>query len=737
MGFTHLDSNVIQAFEEAKIDAEQHGQTFVNSVRLFKAAIKIVGLPANNLIDLSDGIKSILHKYSVNLKDIGIAANELWPAIDGSSAGFEPVEDPDIINIRNSLISEAESTKQTQNMYNLFSALFRDENYALFKCLQKVSDNHQKEFEEASKIEQDKTKVPACGFDVHSLYADIKRFLSSKVSWDISALETDNMQKYIENLNTKFSKEDSATAPKLIGMEDEMTALQVALAGRDVKSCMLVGEAGVGKSSIVYNLVRRIIRGEVPEFLKNVVIYELHLSNILSGASFVGQYEERMTNILNAVKKLNNVILFIDEIHTAGKQATSMNAFDLIKPYLSRGDIWMIGATTTSEFNEFVNEDKAIARRFTKVLVNEPNLETTKEILKGVRDTDNAFFNKESSDDIIDSALKYSQEYSLELANPAKAINVLDGAYAYAKVKHPNDNKVTQDDIRGAIELKYNIHIYPDRVEKTRNYLKSELFGQDQAIDTVVDKLQMIDMNIRGDDTPAGALLLVGPTGTGKSELSKLVAKSFYGSDDCLIQLSGSELQTEEDITRIMGSAPSFVGYQNVSGFLQKIQQHPNAILLVDEIEKAHQAIYRVFINMLTDGYMTSSGGDKISFRNILVLFTTNLGYGRSAFEGSGIMAVKRTAQAANLEIKKYFSPEFLGRIDNIVQFNRLDNSVIENIIEKFRKRYVEKSQRNIKFSKKDIEDIKKNSDIENYGARNVAHEVAQKFFELAKKEVR
>lgn len=737
MGFTHLDSNVIQAFEEAKIDAEQHGQTFVNSVRLFKAAIKIVGLPANNLIDLSDGIKSILHKYSVNLKDIGIAANELWPAMDGSSAGFEPVEDPDIINIRNSLISEAESTKQTQNMYNLFSALFRDENYALFKCLQKVSDNHQKEFEEASKIEQDKTKLPACGFDVHSLYADIRRFLSSKVSWDIAALESDNLQKYIENLNTKFSKEDSATAPKLIGMEDEMTALQVALAGRDVKSCMLVGEAGVGKSSIVYNLVRRIIRGEVPEFLKNVVIYELHLSNILSGASFVGQYEERMTNILNAVKKLNNVILFIDEIHTAGKQATSLNAFDLIKPYLSRGDIWMIGATTTSEFNEFVNEDKAIARRFTKVLVNEPNLETTKDILKGVRDIDNAFFKKESSDDIIDSALKYSQEYSLELANPAKAINVLDGAYAYAKVKHPNNNKVTQDDIRGAIELKYNIHIYPDRVEKTRNYLKSELFGQDKAIDAVVDKLQMIDMNIRGDDTPAGALLLVGPTGTGKSELSKLVAKSFYGSDDCLIQLSGSELQTEEDITRIMGSAPSFVGYQNVSGFLQKIQQHPNAILLVDEIEKAHQAIYRVFINMLTDGYMTSSGGDKISFRNILVLFTTNLGYGRSTFEGSGIMAVKRTAQAANLEIKKYFSPEFLGRIDNIVQFNRLDNSVIENIIEKFRKRYAEKSQRNIKFSKKDIEDIKKNSDIENYGARNVAHEVARKFFELAKKEVK
>ena len=734
MGFTHLDSNVIQAFEEAKIDAEQHGQTFVNSVRLFKAAIKIVGLPANNLIDLSDGIKSILHKYSVNLKDIGIAANELWPAMDGSSAGFEPVEDPDIINIRNSLISEAESTKQTQNMYNLFTAMFRDETYALFKCFTKVSENHQREFEEASKLEQDKSKLPATGFDVHNLYADMRRFLSSKISWDIAALETEDMQKYIENLNTKFSKEDQTIAPKLIGMEDEMTALQVALAGRDVKSCMLVGEAGTGKSTLVYSLVRRIIRGDVPEFLKNVVVYELHLANILSGASFVGQYEGRMTNILNAVKKLNNVILFIDEIHTAGKQATSLNAFDLIKPYLSRGDIWMIGATTTSEFNEFVNEDKAIARRFTKVLVNEPNLQITKEILKGVKETDNVFFKRESSDDIIDSALKYSQEYSLELANPAKAINVLDGAYAYAKVKHPNDNKVTQDDIRGAIELKYNIHIYPDRVEKTRKYLKSELFGQDEAIDKVVDKLEMIDMNIRGDDTPAGALLLVGPTGCGKSELSKLTAKNFYGSDDCLIQLSGSELQTEADITRIMGSAPSFVGYQNVSGFLQKVQQHPNAILLIDEIEKAHQAIYRVFINMLTDGYMTSSGGDKISFRNILVLFTTNLGYGKSAFEGSGLMAVNRTAQAADLEIKKYFSPEFLGRIDNIVKFNRLNNSVIENIIEKFRKRYAEKSQRNIKFSKKDIEDIKKNSDIENYGARNVAHEVAQKFFELAKK---
>jgi ATP-dependent Clp protease ATP-binding subunit ClpA len=456
-------------------------------------------------------------------------------------------------------------------------------------------------------------------------------------------------------------------------------------------------------------------------------------------SQFRGQFEDRLRTVLDAVSKLKNVILFIDEFHTmvsAGGSGSDsggdMTGGNIIKPYLSRGDIQVIGATTDDEYNEYVEKDKAISRRFKKILIQEPNKEETIEIMKTVLPVDCDYFDKTMQNELLERIYTLSNQYNMHTANPDKALTMLESAFAYAKVCKAKEKEVTIEDVIHAIELEYHITVSQTKANDTRDFAKSFLLGQDKPIDDVCKYLNMIEMNIVDPEKPRCSLLLAGPTGVGKTEMAKIIAKHFTGSDRNLITVEGSSMQSETGVSTLFGADAGYVGYKQTSDFLAKVKQTPNCVVLFDEIEKADKSIFKSLLNILDEGYAKDKAGNKISFRSAIIIFTTNLGYGTSNNSGGGIMSRSANSQSAETEINKFFSPEFIGRLDEVITFNRLSQSIADKLIERYRQKYSKLSGISITFSKAEIRKIKNEASIESLGARNLDHMVKVAFAKKA-----
>jgi ATP-dependent Clp protease ATP-binding subunit ClpC len=603
----------------------------------------------------------------------------------------------------NQLQQQALQQKREMQVEDLIRVLFADRSYIIFSIFDVMLGSSQT----ASKL-----------FDMVLMnFKEAKR------------KEVKELEKITEltNLNT-YVKEKQ---PVVIGANNAVEQIQLALSGKSINNAILVGPAGTGKTVSVYEFVNRINNQDVIEDFRDKIVYQLDPAALVAGTRYRGDFEEKLMNIIKLVKVNPNVILFIDEAHMMVKLGDSDGAAsggNIIKPFITRGELQMIWATTNDEYTKIVDKDKALARRFHKINISEPSKAETREILKGITPSLEQFFGKKANEDLIERVLNIAEKYTLDQANPAKSINAYELAFANSKVFNEEGEIVFTDDIMNAIKLKYDINISENKTESTANELKSFILGQEEPLNKVIGNLKFVEKGLVDVEKPLVSMIFAGPTGVGKTETAKIIASQFFGSEKNLIKVNMGEYSTEMDVTKITGSAPGYVGHEDDSGLVAQVKQYPNSVVLFDEVEKAHPTVFKSLLNILDTGEMTDNHKNRVSFRNTIIIFTTNLGYEKDFAKSKGVGFVKHKTEASDIkeEVEKHFAPEFINRIDDIIVFNGLHEDVAEKLINRYKEDYRANMEMETKitFTKKDIQAIKDAADIEVYGARGLKRAV-------------
>lgn len=531
---------------------------------------------------------------------------------------------------------------------------------------------------------------------------------------------------FVTNLNAKVERQK----PVIIGREKELEHVTATLLKKTKTNAVLVGDAGVGKTAIVEKLAYDIVTGNVHNSLKDKTILELNLGSLVAGTHFRGDFEKRLNKFMDIVKKHPDVILFIDEFHNimgAGSSVgDAMGASDLLKPMLARGEIKVIGATTYDEYRKFVEKDRAFERRFEKIDVNEPGQSETLTILKGLKTSFEEFHTVDIEDEALTSIVNLCEKYIASRHFPDKAIDVLDAACV--SVKMNDATTVTKDDIINAVEKISNVRIVrsgkPSKTYLTKEF-ESVLKGQTEPIEQVSEIIELIDLGLVDPNRPMASMLFAGPTGVGKTELAKQIAKTYFGSEKKLIRLDMSEYSNEADSTKIFGSAPGYVGYDEASPLLDGVKKQPYSVVLLDEVEKTNRKILNSFLQILDNGFATTSTGEKIDFRHTIIIMTSNLGFHQtdvSPISFGQVSEQKRENKKVENALQDFFAPEFLNRIDNVVYFNRLDKNVIKEIASAYASTFGD-----YELDDDDIEEICELANVEKNGAREIQRVVRTK----------
>ena len=476
----------------------------------------------------------------------------------------------------------------------------------------------------------------------------------------------------------------------LIGRETELDDLIQILSRKTKKNGALVGEPGVGKTQIIDGLAQRIVEGNVPDSMKNVEILSLNMGAFSAGTKYRGEFEERVDNLLQELKERDDVILFIDEIHTimgaGAANGGSLDMSNMLKPALSRGEIRVIGATTYDEYRKHIEKDAALQRRFMKVDILEPTLEETRLIIEGVKETFEKFHSTKYSTEAISAVLELSNKFLQNKRFPDKAIDLLDAAGARNRTKDVPANTISRADIESEVARVANLPLEvvaceeSDRMLSLADNLRNRVFGQDQAIEKLVENVMVARAGLRGKGTIQGSFMFVGPSGTGKTEITKALADAM-GQE--LIRFDMSEYAQEHNVSKLIGSPPGYVGHDSGNGaLLDKVEAHPNCVLLLDEIEKANPKVLLTFLQVMDEGRLTGSHGKTVHFDNVTIIMTTNLGASDSSVISLGMDSSGDDGMDA--AIKKHLRPEFINRIDAIVKFNELNHDVILKVVDKF-----------------------------------------------------
>lgn len=538
----------------------------------------------------------------------------------------------------------------------------------------------------------------------------------------------------------------------VIGREEEIERVIEILCRKTKNNPVLIGEAGVGKSAVVEGLAHAIVNNTVPDFLKDKIIFSLDIGSLMAGTKYRGSMEEKLKDTIETIIKQKNIIVFIDELHTlaqAGAEKGEVNPSDMLKPYLARGELQTIGATTTDEYRKFIEQDKALERRFQPVIVNPPTVSQTIEILKGLKESYEAFHKVKITDEAIEAAATLSDRYVMDRSLPDKAIDLIDEASSRAKVKKmttPAPLKEKQEELamleqdkkeaimaqnfEKAASIRDKINIVTNQIEQMKkqieedkqnktvsigfddiaavvsawtripvsklttsekqklldleNVLHKRVVGQDEAVVAVSKAIRRARAGLKDPNRPIGTFLFIGPTGVGKTELSKALAEALFDDENHIIRLDMSEYMESHSVSKIIGSPPGYVGHEDAGQLTEQVRRKPYSVILFDEIEKAHPDVFNILLQILDDGRLTDSHGRTVNFKNTIIIMTSNAGVNEESYKKNRQAYCKATSQeekeqldeqAKNIlmsAIKLKFRPEFLNRIDSIVAFKEL-----------------------------------------------------------------
>ncbi len=477
----------------------------------------------------------------------------------------------------------------------------------------------------------------------------------------------------------------------VIGREDELIELTEVLARRKKNNAIIVGEPGVGKTAIAEGLALMIGEGHVPEILKDKTVYSLDVTSLVAGTKYRGEFEERAKAVFDQLSSKDNVILFIDEIHMimgAGSAGGSnIDIANLLKPLLASGKLHCIGATTSEEYRENFEKDRALQRRFQKLVIEQPNKENTKLILKGLKQYYEAYHEVEYTNESIDLAVELAERYMHGKFNPDRAIDVLDVAGARAKL-HKHKGKINKAEIEQAISKITRIPLEMIDAKQNANYekleenIKTKLFGQDKAVGSLVESILVSKSGMRARNKPIGSFLFVGPTGTGKTELCRQLAENL---DVKLRKYDMSEYMEQHSVSKLIGAPPGYVGHADggagAGQLISDVDETPNCVVLLDEVEKAHPSVMNLLLQVMDDGRLTSSTGKTADFSNVILIMTSNLG---AAQQSKSAIGFTNSNEGASYEaVKKFFTPEFRNRLDAMVEFVSLEREHIDMIVTK------------------------------------------------------
>lgn len=485
----------------------------------------------------------------------------------------------------------------------------------------------------------------------------------------------------------------------LVGREDEIQRVIQILGRRRKNSPMLVGDPGVGKSAIVEGIAIKIITGDTPPSLANKRLISLDLGSIVAGTKYRGDFEKRLKSIINEVAANPDVILFIDEFHTivgAGGASGSLDAANMLKPALARGDIQCIGATTLDEFRKIVEKDGALDRRFQKIMVEHTDIQHSISILDRLKTNYEKHHNVIYTDEAIEACVRMSDRYITDRCLPDKAIDAMDEAGSMVRLKNPKKTgHVTAEDVASIISKMTGIPSgriaegEGNKLMKMRAKLQGRIIGQDEAIDKVVRAIQRNRAGIKDPGKPIGTFLFFGPTGVGKTQLAKALAEYLFDSEENMVRLDMSEYMEKFNVSRLIGAPPGYVGFEEGGQLSERVRRKPYCVVLLDEIEKAHPDVFNVLLQVMDEGRLTDSNGRTVSFRNTIVIMTSNVGSRELEEYGSGVgfNTAGRNVQGnrkAVLEkaVRKAFPPEFINRVDEQIFFNSLTKEDIEKIID-------------------------------------------------------
>ena len=506
---------------------------------------------------------------------------------------------------------------------------------------------------------------------------------------DIQEGESKPLEKYAINLNQLA--EDGKIDP-LIGRQLEIDRTIQILCRRRKNNPLLVGEAGVGKTAIAEGLAKMIVDGDIPEVLKDSTIYSLDLGGLVAGTKYRGDFEKRLKGVLRQLATEPNAILFIDEIHTIiGAGAASggvMDASNLIKPKLASSELKCIGSTTYQEFRGIFEKDRALARRFQKIEVNEPSVEETFSILKGVRSHFEGHHQVKYTDKALKAAAELSSRYITDRFLPDKAIDVIDEAGAAIMLKPPSARKksITVRDVEdiiakiARIPSKQVSHNDTEVLKNLERNLKLVVYGQDEAITTLSTAIKMSRSGLGDEEKPIGSFLFAGPTGVGKTEVTRQLSMAL-GIE--LVRFDMSEYMERHTVSRLIGAPPGYVGFDQGGLLTDAILKAPHSVLLLDEIEKAHPDVFNLLLQVMDHGTLTDANGRKVDFRNVILVMTTNAGAHEISRSSVGFTDQDHSSDGMEI-IKRLFTPEFRNRLDAIIQFKELDESTIGSVVDKF-----------------------------------------------------